>query len=441
MNRSSLVGAVLAAAPSVWAGLGRDGRLLFAARAVRMFAYGFLSVVFVLYLALIGLTGAQIGLLLSLTLAGDTAISLGLAARADRWGRRRTLLAGSGLMALASAAFVSSRSLAVLLPAAVFGVLSPTGYEVGPFLLVEQASLSQVAPAERRTSTFAWYNLIGALATALGALAGGALAQAAQTAGLDPAQSYRLILVGYGLAGLILAGIYHRLSRVVEALPSNAEPEPAGVSLPAPTNLCTNREIDLLGLGPSRGIVFRLALLFALDAFGGGFVIQSVLAYWFHVRFGAEPGTLGAIFFGANLLAGFSALAAARLAARIGLVRTMVFTHLPSNLLLMLVPLAPAMPLAAAILLLRYSISQMDVPARQSYTMAVVRAEERSAAAGVTGVARTLGAALASAFLAPFLARPALLGAVFFLAGGLKSAYDLALYRGFRRLRPPEETA
>ncbi|HSN15322.1 MAG TPA: MFS transporter, partial [Anaeromyxobacteraceae bacterium] len=194
-----------------------------------------------------------------------------------------------------------------------------------------------------------------------------------------------------------------------------------------------------LGLRRSRGVVFRLSALFSVDAFAGGFVVQSFVAWWFHERFGVAPGLLGAIFFGANVLAGLSALAAAPLAKRIGLVNTMVATHLPSNVLLALVPLMPTLPLAIGLLLARFSISQMDVPTRQSYTMAVVDPAERSAAAGVTGIARTVGAALAPVAAGPLYAVPALAGLPFVVAGALKIAYDLALWRSFRALKPPEE--
>jgi predicted MFS family arabinose efflux permease len=182
-----------------------------------------------------------------------------------------------------------------------------------------------------------------------------------------------------------------------------------------------------------------LCSLFGLDAFAGGFVIQSIVAYWFHVRFGVDPSTLGGIFFMANILAGFSALAAARVAARIGLVNTMVFTHLPSNILLLLVPLMPSLPLAIAVLLVRFSISQMDVPPRQSYTMALVAPGERSAAAGLTGITRTIGASLSPALAGLLISNPALLGVPFFIAGGLKVIYDLLLYRSFQALKAPEE--
>jgi predicted MFS family arabinose efflux permease len=194
-----------------------------------------------------------------------------------------------------------------------------------------------------------------------------------------------------------------------------------------------------LGLNRSRGVVLKLSALFSLDAFAGGFVIQSIAAYWFHLRFASTPATLGAIFFGANILAGLSSLLAARVAARIGLINTMVFTHLPSNLLLILVPLMPNVTLATLVLFLRFSISQMDVPTRQSYTMAVVSPDERSAAAGVTGVARTTGAALSPMIAGVLLGHGALINVPFFLAGSLKILYDLLLYRKFIRLRPPEE--
>ena len=196
----------------------------------------------------------------------------------------------------------------------------------------------------------------------------------------------------------------------------------------------------LLGIGSSRAVVFRLSGLFALDAFGGGFVVQSFAAYWFYLRFGVNPATLGSIFFGANVCAGISALLASRLAARFGLIKTMVFTHLPSNVLLILVPLMPSLHLAILVLLLRFSISQMDVPTRQSYTMAIVRPEERSAAAGITGVARTAGAAIAPLFAGFLFARPGLISLPFFIAGTLKIGYDLLLYRAFVGLQPPEET-
>jgi len=286
--------------------LGPDGRLLFLTRALRMFSYGFLSVVLVLYLAGLGFSEGRIGLLLTLTLVGDTLISLGITLHADRIGRKRMLVLGAVLMVVAGVPFALSGDFTVLVLAATFGVISPSGNEVGPFLAIEQAALSQLLAEDRRTGVFAWYNLTGSFATALGALAGGWSAQAMQATGVAPVASYRAL----------------------------------------------------------------------------------------------------------------------------------VFTHIPSNVLLILVPLMPNLPLAIAMLLLRFSISQMDVPTRQAYTMQVVAPDERSAAAGITGIARTTGAAISPVLAAPLLAIPALAGLPFFLAGGLKILYDLLLYRSFKASDP-----
>jgi MFS family permease len=388
-----------------------------------MSGYGALGVILVLYLAAAGLDAGQIGLLLTLTLVGDTLISLYLTTHADRIGRRRTLALGALLMAAAGVVFAGSTGFVVLLVAATLGVLSPSGSEVGPFLPIEQAALTEVTPAERRTSIYAWYNLTGSVATAVGALVAGLVVGALRGAGWSEVDAYRLILLSYAIRGLILIPIVRSVSPAVEVAPAD-------------TSIARR-----LGLHKSRGVVARLASLFALDAFAGGLIIQSLLAYWFHQRFGLPVEALGAIFFGANLLAAVSALAAARIAARIGLINTMVFTHLPSNLLLMLVPLMPTVELAIIVLLARFSISQMDVPTRQSYTMAVVEPDERSAAAGVTGIARTTGAALSPLIAAPLFAAGGLAAVPFFLAGGLKIVYDLALWRAFRQRQPPEERA
>jgi MFS family permease len=404
--------------------LSSDGYILFGTRIVRMFAYGFLSVVLVLYLVQLGFGEWLIGLLLSLTLVGDAAISLWMTTSADRVGRRRILMAAASLMLFAGVLFAVTDRVALLLVAAIFGVISPSGYEVGPFLPVEQAALTQIVSAEQRTEVFAWYNLVGSFATAAGALSGGGLTQLLQQNGVAPLNSYRTVIIVYGVIGGLLALLFTRLSRSVEVVHSE---------------VVTAR--SRLGLHRSRGVVLKLSALFALDAFAGGFVVQSLAAYWFYVRFGVEPAGLGAIFFGANILAGISALAAAWVAERIGLVNTMVFTHLPSNILLMLVPLMPSLSLAIIVLFARFAISQMDVPPRQSYTMAVVAPDERSAAAGVTGIARSIGAAISPTFAAVFLGNPVLLGAPFFVAGGLKVIYDVLLYRSFRKVNTLEPEA
>jgi MFS family permease len=404
-----------------------DAWLLFATRFVRLFAYGSLSVVLVFYLVGIGLSEPQTGLLLTSTLIGDTVVSLYLTTRADRIGRRRMLVVGALLMVGAGLVFASTRQLWLLVLAGTIGVISPSGNEVGPFLSIEQAALSHVVTDRARTEVFAWYTLTGSLATAIGALAGGSAARVLQTS-LPPVSSYRMVVVLYASLGAILAIFFSRLSPAAEAA-TRGEKQAFRATF-----------AGLSGLDRSRDVVVKLSALFALDAFGGGFVVQSFAAYWFYLRFGVNPGTLGAIFFWANVFAGISALLASRLAARWGLIRTMVATHLPSNILLILVPLMPTLPLAILVLLVRFSISQMDVPTRQSYIMAVVSPEERSAAAGITGVARTTGAAISPLFVGFMFARPALINLPFFIAGTLKIVYDLALYKAFVAVRPPEET-
>lgn len=400
-----------------------DIALLFVTRILRMFAYGFLSVVLALYLAQVGISEQAIGLLLTLTLVGDAGISLWVTTSADRIGRRRMLVLGAALMILAGVAFALTSNPVLLMLAAIIGVISPSGNEIGPFLSIEQAALAQLLPYERRTQVFAWYNLAGSFATASGALIGGWLAHTLQGFGFSQLESYRAVLIGYALSGVLLALIFLCLSSSVETSASRLS-----------SHLT-------LGLHRSRSVVMKLSALFALDAFAGGFVVQSLMAYWFYIKFATDIGTLGSIFFAANILAGISALFAARIAARIGLIRTMVFTHIPSNILLCLVPFMPNLPLAIGVLLLRFSISQMDVPTRQSYTMAVVAPDERSAASGVTTVARSVGASLSPALSGLFLATPILIGAPFVIAGGLKIIYDLFLYRNFQSLNPPEESS
>jgi len=311
----------------------------------------------------------------------------------------------------------------VLMAAGIIGVISPSGNEIGPFLAVEQASLTHLLPDRQRTQIFAWYNLSGSFSTATGALSGGWFAELLHAHGFSLLNSYRAVLAGYSLGGLLLIVLFLGVSHAVELPP--ALPRRSGA--------------HAFGLHRSQGIVLRLSALFAVDAFAGGLIVQSMVAYWFSIRFGIPAGIIGSIFFGANVLAGISALIAGRLAKKFGLINTMVFTHLPSNILIGLVPLMPSLPLAILVLLLRFSISQMDVPTRQSYTMAVVAADERSAASGVTNISRSVGAALAPSLTGIFLSVPGMLSTPFFMCAGLKIVYDLILYRNFRALKPPEE--
>jgi len=407
--------------------LTRDAYLLFFSRFVRLFAYGSLSVVLVFYLIGLGLREAQVGILLTLTLVGDTVISLYLTTRADRMGRRRMLIVGSILMAAAGLAFACTSNFVFLLIAGTIGVISPSGNEVGPFLSIEQAALAHVVSDQSRTDVFAWYTLAGSVATAMGALFAGAITGVLQKTTLPPVTAYRVVVFLYAALGVFLAALFLRLSSGAEVHSSRDEST-------LPTTLSS-----FFGIGHSHRVVVKLSGLFALDSFAGGFVVQSFAAYWFYLRFGVHPAALGVIFFWANIFAGVSALLAARLAVRWGLVNTMVLTHLPSNILLILVPLMPTLSLAVLVLLLRFSISQMDVPTRQSYVMAVVRKDERSAAAGIIGVARTTGAAISPLFVGYMFARSSWINVPFLLAGALKILYDLLLYKEFVGIHPVEE--
>ena len=285
---------------------------------------------------------------------------------------------------------------------------------------MEQASLAQATVKGHLTRFLAWYNLAGSFATALGALVSGSVAQLLHSSGMPLTASYRVLIVAYAGLGAVLALIAACLSSAVEA----AIPGDPGTTLKA-----------RFGLHQSRGIVLKLSSLFVLDAFAGGLVVQSLVAYWFHLRFGLEPGLIGIITFGANILAGISALAAVRIAKRFGLVNTMVFTHLPSNILLILVPLMPTLPLTLLVFLLRFSISQMDVPTRQAYLMAVVTPGERSAAGGVANMARTIGSSASPILAGVLLGSTSMLGGIFILSGSLKILYDLLLLRGFYSVR------
>jgi len=387
-----------------------------------MFAYGFVSVILVLYLVALGLDGLHVGLLLALTLLGDAAISFWLTTHADSIGRRRVLLVGAALMAGAGVVFSISGNFWLLLVAATIGVISVSGGEVGPFIAVEQSSLSQILPNRERTRIFGWYNLVGSFATAIGSLAAGLLVGGLRNAGASALVSDRAVIAGYAVVGLLLVAGFGLISPAIE--------------IPVTDR---SKIVGRLGLHRSRGTVLRLSGLFSLDSLGGAFVTQSLVAYWFTLRYGAQPVLLGVLFFVSNLLAGLSSLIAARLAARIGLIRTMVFTHVPASVLLIALPIMPTLPLAALVLFARFSLTSMDIPARQSYVMAVVDPDERSAAAGVTGIARTLSASPAPLIATPLIGMSDVASLPFFIGGGLKLSYDLLLYRLFRSARPPEE--
>ncbi len=359
----------------------------------------------------------QVGAVLTSTLLGSAALTALFAATADRYGRRRMLQLSAVFMASSGAAFAFTTWYPVLILASLTGTVGATSGEVGPFLSLEQAMLPQTAPAERRTRLFSVYNTVGALAGSLGALAAGTPVLLQQILGIDSRTSFKVMFLTYAALAGVTLWLFARLSSRVEAGASS----PSGY-----------------GLRRSRGTVLRLAALFSLDSFGGGFVVQSLIAYYFNLRWGVGPEILGPIFLGVGLLQAASFMVAARVAERIGLINTMVFTHLPSNVLLAAIPLAPSLPWAIGLILARHALSQMDVPTRQSYVVAVVDPEERTAAAGVTNIARNLAQATT-----PVIAGVAMqlvgLGVPFFLGGGLKIIYDLLLFRMFRDVRPPEE--
>jgi MFS family permease len=396
--------------------LSRDGWLLLATCGVRSFAYGSLSVFLGLYLDAVGVSTTAIGWIFTAALSGGAVMTVIITAVADRFGRRALLVVGAILMALAGWVFAVTDDPILLTIAAIFGTISPSGKEVGPFLSIEQAILPETTTNKQRTAIFSVYNLIGSFTGAVGALA----VTIPSLLSLSTINGYRFLLWGYVVAAMVLVVLFALLSRQVE------------------TKKHASLQSRQFGVHKSRQIVAKLAGLFAVDAFAGGFIVQSIVAYWFYLRFKTDLNSLGGIFFGTNLLSALSFLAAPAIARRFGLLNTMVFTHLPSNFLLLLMPLMPTLELAVIMLLVRNSLSQLDVPTRQSYTMAVVDPDERAASAGILSVARNAGAAVAPLFTGAILAVPTL-GLPFLLAGGLKIIYDLWIFAVFRDVKPPEE--
>jgi MFS family permease len=390
-----------------------DTTILFATRAVRMCGFGAISIIIALYLSERGLSSSLIGWVFTLALAGDALISLGVTQVADRFGRRKLLLASSILIAIAGIGFAFTGNIVLLILTAIIGTISPNGNEVGPFQALEQASLSEVSSSTGRTRLFGWYQMTGSLATAFGALGAGWLVQTWHTQNGSKLEAYQIVLVAYAVTGGVLALLFSRLSPRIE--------------------LQTISSDIKVGLNKSRAVVLRLCALFMIDSFGSSLVMQGLTVYWLERRYGVNPATLGGIFFATNLVAAFSNPIAARLAERIGLVNTMVFTHIPANVFVLLFPFAPNLETAIALLIARFCLSQMDVPARTAYVMGIVSPEERSATAGLTQQAKFLGTMLGPVltgmmFTAGWWSVP------FVLGGTLKIAYDLALYRGFKAL-------
>lgn len=400
--------------------LSREGRFLLAAKAVRTFGFGWLSVILALYLARRGFSSTEIGGVFTATMVEDALLTMGLSAMASRIGPVRVMVFTAPLIAVGGVILALANAKSLLLAGAVLGTLSPTGQEAGPFTAMEQALLPGTVRSGSTTRVFGWYNVFGFLPAGLGALAAGVSLHFGLAAGVEDLLVYRFMFWAYALMGVTLTAIYLRLGRSpnLEAAGPGAKPANAA------------------GGYRSRSVVFQLAGLQGLDALAGGFTMQSLLVYWFHLRFNAEPEAVGLLFFGTNLLSAASFLLATRIADRFGLLNTMVFTHLPSNVLLLMVPLMPTFPAAAFFLLMRHLLSQMDVPTRQAYTMALVAPEERPFAAGFTGSVRALAQACAPLVSGVAMATAAT-GTPFFLSGGLKIVYDVALYFRFRAVPLP----
>ncbi|MES2342825.1 MAG: MFS transporter [Pseudomonadota bacterium] len=390
-------------------------RTLLLTRGVRAFGDGFVALLLPVYLIALGFSPLQVGVLTTATLLGSAALTLAVGSVAHRVSTRRLLIAVSGLMVLTGLAFAGLGGFWPLVVVGCVGTLNPSGGDVSPFLPLEQSMLAHSTTDAARTSLFARYSLTGSLSVAAGALAVGVAEQVGRALDWASLDIARAMFVLYGLLGLIVMALYRGLPAVESDAEKARQP-----------------------LGPSRNRVYLLAGLFSIDSFGGGFLVQSLLALYLFQHYGLSLTTASALFFWMGVLTAFSQLASGRLAQKIGLVNTMVFTHIPANLCLMLVAFAPSLPVAMALLLVRSTLSAMDVPARTSYVMAIVTPPERAAAASLTNVPRSLASALSPSIagllltLSPF-AWPLLIG------GGLKIGYDLLLLLMFRTVKPPEE--
>jgi MFS family permease len=390
--------------------IDRDGRLILLEKAVRTVPYGFLGVIYAVYLAQLGVNPFLIGIILTLTVVSSALYTFIISFLADRIGRRKTLVFFALMDVVAAGLLLSSTTWWAPALAGIVGNMTVGAGEVGPFLSLEQAMIPQTTRTDRRTLAFSAYNMIGYGASSAGAL----------LAGLQNYVGYTPLFLVYLLSGLIGAVLYASLSRQVE--PSPNRPRTSVIS------------------AAGRRTVFKLSSLFAIDSFGGGFIGQSILSYYFYLRFGLDLATLGLIFFVAQLVTALSFLVSERIARRVGLLRTMVFTHIPSNLFLIAVALAPTPLLAVGLLLGRQSLSQMDVPARQSYVVSIVDEADRTAAAGLTNSIRTFSSSV-SPSLAGYALANLWIGTPLAAAGILKLTYDFLIYKVFRNVRPPEETA
>jgi len=394
--------------------IDRNGKLILVAKVTRTLAYGFLAVVFGVYLSQLGFSPAEVGIAITVTLLSTAVFTLAVSHLATKLGRKRSLLALGFLLTVSAGILLVSENPFAIIVAAILGNIGVGSGETGPFLSVEQAILPDCSPTTRRTELFGLYSLVGYGGSSAGALLAGL--PGVVLPGIGNAGAFLPLFVVYLATAIVTLIAYAALSNSVEV---NYEPKQKS-------------------LGKRNPLIMKLALLFALDAFGGGFVAQSILAYLFFLRFNASLTELGFIFFGTQLLTAISFVAATRIAKVFGLLNTMVFTHLPSNMLLVGVAFAPSLPIAVALLMGRHTLSQMDVPTRQSYVMAIVKRPERAQAAGITNVSRMVSQSV-SPSIAGYLIQVAYVGLPILFAGILKSVYDVLIYAGFRATKPPEE--
>jgi MFS family permease len=397
-------------------GTSSDAAIILASRGIRAFADGFVSVLLPLYLTTLGYSAVRIGVLTTATLLGSAALTLLVGHLAGRWKRADLLIRASAIMIATGIGFTLLDGFWPLLIVAFVGTLNPSSGDVSMFLPIEQSLLPQTTPDSSRTALFARYSLIGSLIGAFGALSAGVPDLIERWFDIEFLTALRSMFLLYAVLGVLIMLLYHRLSPRIE-----------------PT-----AEEKSSRLGPSKSAVYRLAALFSIDSLASGFTLQSVLALWLFLRFDMSVSTAGTIFFWAGLCSAFSQLIAPILARKIGLINTMVFTHLPANVFLILTPFMPTLPLAIACLLIRASLAQMDVPARTSYVMAVVTPAERPAAASITAVPKSLASAI-SPLIAGSLLNTTVFGWPLIISGSLKVCYDLTLFAMFRNQRPPEE--
>lgn len=399
----------------------RDLALINAAGFLRSFGTGLLGVVLGIYLFRSGLSSAAIGLIIALGLAGSAFATVLMTGAADRLGRKWFLISLSLLSAVGGIALVLSLSLPALAIMAFIGMLNGTGTDRSAAFALDQAIVPGLVPDSRRTWSLAWYNVLLDGGGSLGALSAGVPIMLQDRMSLTVLTSYRLVFLGYSVLYVIVAAAYLCLSSAVEI---------GGSQTIASTKTHITAE--------SKKVVAKITALFSLDAFGGGFLTDALVAYWFFRRFGIGEQDLGILFFAVHILNACSHLGAAWLARRIGLVNTMVFTHLPSSLFLMAVPFAPSFKWAVLFFLCREALVEMDVPTRQSYVAALVTPSERTFASGVTNLARNLFWAIGSGS-AGLVMHSLTFSAPLMIGSGIKITYDLVLYRAFRKLRPPEE--